>query len=442
MHAQLDPHPARSPSVPWKARAVAALTEARARLHALLGGLPESVLVAQHSPLMSPLAWDVAHVANQEEQWLLRALGAPPLADARLDALYDAFRHPRSTRCQLPLLSPEAAFAYAARVREAVLEHLERLPEDSQVPLLRGGFVFGLVAQHEQQHLETLCATLQLMTSHVYRPAARTYPAPVPCVRGEVYLPGGPVRLGSTDAWAYDNERPARAVHVPGFLLDAHPVTNAQFAAFIEAGGYTDARWWDPEGFAWARAQGLGHPLFWRREAAGAWSRRRFGWQEPLPEHEPVQHVSWYEADAYARWVGKRLPTEAEWERAASGLGPSPRRHPWGDAPASAARANLGGQGWGPAPVGTRPAGATPEGVHGLLGDVWEWTASPFEGHAGFEAFPYREYSEVFFGTEYRVLKGGGWASAPVAVRNSFRNWDYPIRRHIFAGFRCARDAR
>jgi iron(II)-dependent oxidoreductase len=155
-----------------------------------------------------------------------------------------------------------------------------------------------------------------------------------------------------------------------------------------------------------------------------------------------VQHVCWYEADAYARWAGKRLPTEAEWEKAASGSDGRPRAHPWGEAPPTEAHANLGGDTWGPAPVGSYAAGRSADGVWGLLGDVWEWTASDFSGYAGFRAFPYREYSEVFFGPDYKVLRGGAWASAPVAVRNSFRNWDYPVRRQIFAGFRCARDAR
>jgi iron(II)-dependent oxidoreductase len=410
---------------------VAELSEARARLVRMLERLDEDALVQQHSPLMSPIVWDVAHVANHEEQWLLRALGAPALTGPDVDALYDAFRHPRSTRAHLPLPRPAQALAYAARVREASLAWLRTLPEDSDAPLLRGGFVFGMVAQHEQQHLETIAATLQLMTASTYPPAALARPRPGRAAQCEVFLPGGPMRLGGDDPWAYDNERPAHTAHVPDFFLDSHPVTNGDYAVFVAAGGYEDARWWTPEGFACVREQGLRHPLFWLPQPDGRWRRRRFGWEEPLPPDEPVQHVSWYEADAYARWAGKRLPTEAEWERAASGL-----------APPRAGHANLGGDTWGPSPVGSYPAGVTPEGVWGLLGDVWEWTSSTFDGYLGFQAFPYREYSEVFFGTEYRVLKGGSWATAPVAVRPSFRNWDYPQRRHLFAGFRCARDAR
>jgi len=426
----------------WKARAHAELSTARLRLHRLLEGLPEDALLHQHSPLMSPLVWDVAHIANYEEQWLLRALGGPAFTDAAFDALYDAFRHPRSTRCALPLLAPEAAFAYAARVREAVLAHLETLPEHSDTPLLRGGFVFGMVAQHEQQHLETVCATLQLMESHPYRPASRPRPKPGAAALHEVFIPGGPLRMGSTAPWAYDNERPEHTVHVAPFFLDAHPITTGEYLAFMEAGGYEEPRFWHPKGFEWIQAQGLRHPLFWLPQSGGTWLRRRFGHLEPLPRDEPVQHVCWYEADAYARWAGKRLPTEAEWEKAASGSDGAPRAFPWGNAPFTEAHANLGGEAWGPTPVGSYPAGRSADGIYGLLGDVWEWTSSDFGGYAGFQSFPYREYSEVFFGSDYKVLRGGAWASAPVAVRNSFRNWDLPIRRQIFAGFRCARDAR
>ncbi|GEL72449.1 ergothioneine biosynthesis protein EgtB [Myxococcus virescens] len=427
----------------WKSRAWTELETARARVLAMLGGLPEDALRRQHSPLMSPLVWDVAHVANYEEQWLLRALGAPAITDPAFDAIYDAFRHPRSTRAELPLLPPEAAFAYARRVREAVREHLHRLPEDSTAPLLAGGYVFGMVAQHEQQHAETLAATLQLMTSPAYHvPSARPRPRPGAVPQAEVFIPGGEVRLGSTSPWAYDNERPAFSQHVAPFLMDAHPVTNGDYLVFVEAGGYEDPRWWHPKGWEVVQAEGLKSPGFWLPQGNHTWLRRRFDQVEPLPKDEPVQHVCWYEADAYARWAGKRLPTEAEWEKAARGSDGRPREYPWGDTPPTRAHGNLDGGTWGPAPVGSYPQGVSQDGVWGLLGDVWEWTASDFRPYAGFNAFPYPEYSEVFFGESYKVLRGGAWASAPVAVRNGFRNWDFPNRRQIFAGFRCARNAR
>ena len=192
----------------------------------------------------------------------------------------------------------------------------------------------------------------------------------------------------------------------------------------------TTAPAWSDAGWAWRTEAGLTAPQFWRRAADGGWTRHRFGRDESLPESEPVQHVCWYEADAYARWTGSRLPTEAEWELAARGASP--------------AAANLWREGphrFAPSPVTTGCDRASECGALGMLGDVWEWTASDFTPYPGFRAFPYREYSEVFFGPEYKVLRGGSWATHPSAVRTTFRNWDFPIRRQIFAGFRCARDA-
>ena len=184
------------------------------------------------------------------------------------------------------------------------------------------------------------------------------------------------------------------------------------------------------------------HPQFWRADGAGGWIRDRFGWIEPVVADEPVQHVCWYEADAYARWAGRRLPTEAEWEKAASwGPGGRKRRWPWGDAEPAPMHANLGQRHFGPRVLGSFPDGASAVRRRALMGDVWEWTSSDFTPHPGFTSFPYREYSEVFFGSEYKVLRGGSWATDPSRLRTTFRNWDYPIRRQIFAGFRCARDA-
>jgi iron(II)-dependent oxidoreductase len=270
-------------------------------------------------------------------------------------------------------------------------------------------------------------------------------PAPVPPFTGpaEVLVPGGPFTMGtSAEPWALDNERPAHRRIVPPFHIDTTPVTNAAYQAFIEDGGYDDERWWTAEGWAHIRAHDIRAPLFWHCDA-GQWLRRRFGVTEVVPPDEPVLHVCWYEADAYARWAGRRLPTETEWEKAARHDPVTGRstRYPWGDSDPTPENANLGQRHLRPAPVGSYPAGASPLGVRQLIGDVWEWTSSDFLPYPGFRAFPYPEYSEVFFGPEYKVLRGGSFAVDPVACRGTFRNWDYPIRRQIFSGFRTARDA-
>jgi iron(II)-dependent oxidoreductase len=417
------------------------LEAARRRSLDLLAELPDTELIRQHSPIMSPLVWDLAHVGNYEELWLLReAAGAPPM-DAGLDDMYDAFRHPRPNRPALPLLSPSDARGYIAEVRDRTLETLDGLPFANAGPLLAGAFVHGMVVQHEHQHDETMLATLQLMDGEGYRPIAPVPPAGSPPPVPEIRVPAGPFTMGTDDEpWAYDNERPAHVVELPGFWIDATPVTNRRFSDFIEDGGYREPRWWSPEGWDWRTSTGAEHPQFWCGRP-GSWSRLRFGWQEAVPDDEPVQHVCWYEADAWARWAGKRLPTEAEWEKAATW---SPdggkRRFPWGDDEPDAERANLDQRHFRPTPVGAYPTGAGALGCQQLVGDVWEWTASDFEPYPGFRAFPYREYSEVFFGSGYKVLKGGSWATHRGSARATFRNWDHPVRRQIFAGFRCARD--
>ncbi|NRQ39328.1 ergothioneine biosynthesis protein EgtB [Nonomuraea sp. NN258] len=402
----------------------------------------DDLLVRQHSPLMSPLVWDLAHIGNYEELWVLReAAGITPLRP-EIDDLYDAFKHPRKDRPSLPILGPAEARRYIEGVRGRVLDVLDAIDLESRSPLHRDGFVFGLVIQHEHQHDETMLATWQLSG----QPGLVRDGALPPGRTGgpdEVLVPAGPFRMGtSTLAWAYDNERPAYQVELPAYWIDRLPVGNAAYAAFVDEGGYDDPRWWTAEGWAWRARRGVSAPLFWARDG-GAWWRTRFGRTEPVPMDEPVQHVSWYEADAYAHWAGKRLPTEAEWEKAC-GWDPEAgraRRYPWGEQEPTRDLANLGHRAARPAPLGAYPAGASAYGAEQMIGDVWEWTSSWFQPYPGFRSFPYREYSEVFFGQEYRVLRGGSWAADPAAVRTTFRNWDYPIRRQIFTGFRCARTA-
>ena len=458
-----------------KDRILLALQTARRRTDLLTACLDDEELIVQHSPLMSPLGWDLAHIGNQEEIWLVRTVGGRSGIRPDLDALYDAFQHPRARRGTLPLLSPAEAHEYVAAVRKQTLEVLATADlgdlgdlgadsaggteseaartagsaesaESAGRALLAGGFIFGMLAQHEQQHDETMLATHQLRSGPpvLHAPAPPPAPPDAAHLPPEVFVPGGPFTMGtSQDPWSLDNERPAHAVDVAPFWLDTVPVTCGAYQEFIAAGGYDDARWWTPAGWEHRQREGLTAPLFWSRGDDDAWLCRRFARTETVRADEPVLHVCWYEADAYARWAGRRLPTEAEWEKAARhdpATGRS-RRHPWGDADPGPEHANLGQVFLQPSPAGSFPAGASAYGARQLLGDVWEWTSSDFTGYPGFSMFPYREYSEVFFGSEYKVLRGGSFAVDPVACRGTFRNWDYPIRRQIFAGFRTARDA-
>ena len=374
-----------------KTDVVAALERAREATLRLVEPLDDELLLAQVSPLMSPLVWDLAHIGWFEELWLVRRLNGEAQGE-RFDDVYDAFRHARSERSGLPILTPREARAYLERVRRDTLQVLEDVSLDDSDPLLGDAYVYGLVAQHELQHQETMLQTIQL--------SGVEYPAP-PLedmqVAADVLMPGGPFMLGTDDEpWAYDNERPAHVVELPAFSLERHPVMNERVAEFVEDGGYRTRRFWSEAGWSWLQEEQVEAPLYWQRAPEG-WLRRRFGRSEPVPPAEPVQHVSFYEAEAVAAWAGKRLPTEAEWEKAANEI----ERTPW----------------------------------------VWEWTSSAFTGYPGFKAFPYPEYSEVFFGDEHRVLRGGSWATDPLVARVTFRNWDFPQRRQLFSGVRLASDA-
>ncbi len=425
-----------------RSRVAEALLRSRDRSIALTDAVDDDDLVRQHSQLMSPLVWDLAHVGNQEELWLVRDVGGRDPVRADIDELYDAFKHARSDRPALPLLEPAEARTYLHQVRDKVLDVLDHTQLEGRT-LVDNAFAFGMIAQHEQQHDETMLATHQL---RIGEPVLHAPPPPpgAPLPAAEVLVPAGRFTMGtSTEPWALDNERPAHTVDVPAFFVDTAPVNNGDYLHFLESGGYDDERWWSAEGWRLIRDHAIHAPRFWQHDS-DRWERLRFGVREPLNPREPVVHVSFHEAEAYAAWAGRRLPTEVEWEKAARhdpASGRS-RRYPWGDDDPTVEHANLGQRHLQPAEVGAYPAGASPLGVHQLIGDVWEWTSSDFYGYPGFTVFPYAEYSQVFFGADYKVLRGGSFGTDAVTCRGTFRNWDYPIRRQIFAGFRCARDAR
>jgi iron(II)-dependent oxidoreductase len=419
------------------------LAEARTRTHQLLGPLSEPDLIKQHDVLMSPLVWDLGHIGNFEELWLVQRLRGAPPTNPQYDDMYDAFEHPRRTRSSLPLLDRAQCDEYLAAVRSSALEALRDADLDGGDPLVKAGFVFNMIIQHEYQHNETMLATLQLMDPPGYRPGLpprRTGTAPP---HEMVLVEAGSFVMGTDDRTvAYDNERSAHEVYLPSFWIDIAPVSNAAYAEFIADGGYGRPELYSEDGREWLQLAVVEAPQFWEWRG-DSWYVNRFGHLVALNPNEPVQHVCYYEAEAFARWCGKRLPTEAEWEKAASWdpARRAKRLYPWGDEPPTPERATLDQLSFGPMDIGAYPLGVSAYGCHQMIGDVWEWVASDFRGYPGFEAWPYREYSEVFFGDEYKMLRGGSWATRPGVIRNTFRNWDYPIRRQIFSGFRCARDA-
>jgi iron(II)-dependent oxidoreductase len=415
---------------------LAALADARTRTLALAGALEAPVLERQHSPLMSPLVWDLGHIAAFEDLWLAHRGAGLPLLRPELAEVYDAFESPRARRGQLPFLGAEEALSYRAVVRARTLE----LAGDRGVG---DGVLHELVVRHEHQHLETMLQTIQL--------ARLPYPSPAEPIAKPgraagglelVEVPAGECTIGAPEeGFAYDNERPRHSRELAAFGIGRAPVSNGEFLEFLRAGGYQHEPWWSPEGWAWRRREQISRPGGWSEELDAEW---RLGRWAALDEHRPVVHVSFHEAEAFARAHDARLPTELEWEKAASWDSErgAALPQPWGEAPPQpSVHANLEAHAPGPLPVMDGGEGAAPCGAAGMIGDVWEWTCSAFDGYPGFVAYPYREYSEVFFGRAYRVLRGGSWASAARVVGPCFRNWDFPQRRQIFAGIRIAKAA-
>jgi iron(II)-dependent oxidoreductase len=361
-----------------KAAITARLAEARERTLELIEPLDDEQLNTVYSPILSPLAWDLGHIANFEELWLVQTIGEREPLNGELGRFYDAIENPRKTRGELPILRDAELRAYMEDVRERTLEVLDAIEigPAAEDPLLRDGFVYELLLAHEQQHNETMLQLLQLVEG--YEPLRPVGTEAVAAGAETIAIADGEYEVGATaSGFAYDNERPRHTVELAAFEIDRTPVGNGAYLEFMEATGAEPPQYWERDGDVWVDAA--------------------MGRRTPIEPDHPIVHVSWEEADAFARWAGKRLPTEFEWE---------------------AARERLDG-----------------------VGQAWEWTASDFRAYPGFAAFPYREYSEVFFGAEHKVLRGSSWATHPNVVRTSFRNWDLPQRRQLFSGLRCAGDA-
>ena len=407
------------------------LQDARRRTRTLTGDLEGPQLFGPKIAIVNPVLWELGHVAWFQERWCLRLCVDESLGESLLegsDALYDSAAVAHDTRWDLPLPALGATRDFQDRVLERVLERLERGGDDPWFL-----YFVQLAIFHEDMHAEAFHYTRQTLG---YADPLKGEPSAGQSFPGDVDVAGGCYSIGASrnSGFHFDNEKWAHGIELAPFRIARAPVTNAEFLEFVRGGGYRRGEWWSPEG--WARKDGAGAPRYWMQKD-GEWLERRFSDWVPLQPELPVMHVDWHEANAYCRYAGRRLPSEAEWEVAASLGGEGKRRrYPWGDA-ADATRANLGGT--GRAAVDRLASGDSVLGCRQMIGNVWEWTSSTFQPYAGFVADPYREYSEPWFGT-HKVLRGGSFSTPARLVASSWRNFYTPDRADVFAGFRtCAR---
>lgn len=417
------------------------MQDARTRTLTLIEGLDATQLMGPKLPTVNPLRWEIGHAAYFYEYWILRQhLGLQAVNDS-VDRLYDSISIAHDERWDLPLPSLQETLAYMQAVHERV-QH--RVRQDGPDP--KRDYLLEYAIYHEDMHTEAYTYTRQTLA----------YPTPaigaVPDellqgrLQGDAHIPGGAFMLGAMpqDGFVFDNEKWAHAREVQAFAIARAAVSNAEYAAFVDAGGYRDMAYWDEAGQTWLRESGLACPRYWRRAGDG-WQMRRFERWEPLPLDTAVIHVCWHEARAYCRWAGRRLPSELEWEVAAAaepdgwgGLSQRKRRFPWGDAQPAPHLANLDGSALGTIAVGALPEGDSAFGCRQMIGNVWEWTEDTFGPYPGFTPDMYQDYSQPLFG-HTRVLRGGAWSTRGRMIRNTWRTYYGPERNDVFAGFRtCA----
>jgi iron(II)-dependent oxidoreductase len=427
-----------------KAASIASkMDEARKNSLALFDLVREESLHESPGFGFRPIIWHLAHIGVFEGYWLLQRLQEQRSIDPYFDRIFDPINTPREASVNLP--SREEMESYLRTVRSNVLDLLERIRFDEGDPLLRNGYIFDLVLQHEYQHQETLAYLFQLLDpAKKIRPHPSASNAEINGAEADMILiPAGRVEVGAAcGQFVYDNELPRYSVDLPSFKIDRRPVTNQEFSEFISEQGYERRELWSVEGWEWRERERWSAPLYWTRRD-GTWFVRTMFDDLPMRRDDPVTGISWHEAEAYARFVGKRLPTEAEWEKAAAWNPASgtKRNFAWGDTEPDSANCNFDLRYWSTTPAGGLSPGASSYGCLDMTGNVWEWTADPFLGYDGFEPFPYPEYSKEWFDGDHRVLKGGSWATRRPILRASFRNFFRRQFRIAFAGLRCAADA-
>lgn len=429
------------------------VTDARQRTIWLVEDLSDEQLIGPRLPIVNPLLWEIAHAAWFQEFWVLRHMGQRLPIRQELDSLYDSIAIDHELRWDLPLLSRAGTMKYLHQVQQRVLEFLAHRAPDEELT-----YYVKLSVFHEDMHTEAFTYTRQTLGYPAPRwPSSITADAES-CggraaggaghgrgLAGDVEIPAGTYVLGAQreEPFVFDNEMWAHPVRLGPAAIAPAAVTQSEFAEFVDDDGYRRSEFWCREGWRWKLACGADQPLYWQRQTQGRWLRRDFDQWLPLEPDRPMIHVNWFEASAYCRWAGRRLPTEAEWEVAAStgapdNRQPGRRRYPWGDQPPDVARVNMDWQARGTVPVHAKGPGDSALGCRQMLGNVWEWTASVFQPYPGFEVGPYREYSRSCFGA-CKVLRGGCWTTRSRLIRNTWRNFYRPDRRDVWAGFRtCA----
>jgi len=440
------------------AQLIEALSETRARTLELVRDLSDEQLIGPRLQIVNPLQWEIGHLAWFQEFWVLRHLGGQPPILTYGDELYDSARVAHDTRWDLPLLGREKTLAYIQRVLDRVIN---QAGDDAGLTDSEGynqDYFLNLVLLHEQMHDEAITYTRQTLSYPAPAIAAMNkirfakQDAPLPQTKNsltsDAEIPGGKFIQGSVceKAFTFDNEQLAHEVEIAPFAISKTAVSNLEFQHFVEDSGYRRSDLWSAEGWHWRMSANADHPVYWQQESNGRWLRRNFDEWVALDERLPVIHINWHEANAYCHWANRRLPTEAEWEMAASaeptadsrGLKALKRRYPWGDDPPTSERANLDWRAMGCTSVDDLAAGDSAFGCRQMIGNVWEWTASDFKPYPGFVAGPYKEYSAPWFG-DHKVLRGGCWTTRSRLIHNTYRNFYTPDRRDVWAGFRtCA----
>lgn len=443
----------------------AALKEGRARTMELISDLSDEQMIGPRLEIVNPLRWEIGHVGWFQEQWVLRHYRKQEPIDPKADQLYDSARIAHDKRWDLQLPTKARVVAYANEILDRITDGASPEGSAKRVDGYNEAYFLKLALFHEYMHAEAFTYTRQTLGysqpkieigerkaagGHAVRSGSpnREDDSQRPqSSEADAEIPGGTFLLGSTPghSFAFDNEQWAHPVTVKPFRMARFAVTQGQFAEFVEAGGYERNEMWTSDGWKWRRADGASHPVYWRKQNSGHWMRRNFDKWVPLEDRLPVLHVNWYEADAYCRWAGRRLPTETEWEMAASaepasggGFREGKRLFPWGDEPPTPERANLAWRAMGCIEVDALPAGDSAFGCRQMIGNVWEWTSSDFGPYPGFSPGPYKEYSAPWFG-DHKTLRGGCWTTRSGMIRNNYRNFYQPHRRDVWAGFRtCA----